>query len=612
MVLLYPVMTSRHQMVNAMRHVWGGYTAYGWGHDTVRPLSRSFFDWVGLGVTILDSLGTLHLMGMDEEFDEAVEWVSNQMLDVNLCIDASFFETTIRALGGLLSAASMSGRDELFEAAAKLGDRYRLAFKLDDEVSVEDITKQGQSSFIVPEQLNVCSGKDSLKGKGSSTLARLGSASLELKMLTHVTQDLRFSAIADKTLIAIQDATVNKTLDQRYFPRSEITQLRSERKAVNSGRITVGAEADSYFEYLLKQWILTGKKETHLAILFNGAMESMFELLVKETTGPKSLMFISTAVKYDRVNKTEPTKSHHDAKALQMEHLSCFAPGMLALAMHELPIELVDLRWARGAIELGRTCREMYRVTKSGLSGEVYRFFVDDKKKPKNSEIEVVSPHGEYSPLRPEAVESFFYLFFYTGDVKYRQWALELFEALESKAKGERGFCSIKNVHNYDTEPEHKDETESFFMAETLKYLYLMFSPRPLAHELLTKWVFTTEAHPLPRLSEHPHLHSHHNLMMQQGAAVWEHVECRRLELESGWDRRERDEALSGASQRLEGGDDDRVNRTDTRKGRGRRLSEKGKGRRRYEQLMRMSDDYDWGFKQEKQRRRMTSKRQRN
>eukprot|EP00923_Selenidium_pygospionis_P047082 GHVN01081245.1.p1 GENE.GHVN01081245.1~~GHVN01081245.1.p1 ORF type:complete len:590 (-),score=112.39 GHVN01081245.1:319-1908(-) len=521
------------------------------------------------------------------------------MLDVNLCIDASFFETTIRALGGLLSAASISGRDELFEAAAKLGDRYRLAFKLDDRVTVDDILKHS-SSFIVPEKVNVCSGKDSLKkvqGKSSSTLARLGSASLELKMLTHVTQDLRFSAIADKTLIAIQDATVNKTLDQRYFPRSEITELRSNRKTVNSGRITVGAEADSYFEYLLKQWILTGKKETHLAFLFNGAMESMFELLVKETTGPKNLMFISTAFKYHRENTTEATKDNHrqDAQA-QMEHLSCFTPGMLALAMHELPIELVDMRWARGAIELGRTCREMHRVTKSGLSGELYQFLVDDKTKSKNSEIEVVSADGEYSLLRPEAVESFFYLFFYTGDVKYRQWALELFEAIESKARGERGFCSITKVHNYDTEPQHKDETESFFMAETLKYLYLMFSPRPLAHELLTKWVLTTEAHPLPRLNEHPHLHSHHNLEMQQAAEVWEHVECRRLELESGWDRRERDEVLGRDYQRLEG-DGDRVTRANKRgrrlsvkeKGRRRRLSEWEKGRRRYEQIKKMS-----------------------
>lgn len=58
----------------------------------------------------------------------------------------------------------------------------------------------------------------------------------------------------------------------------------------------------------------------------------------------------------------------------------------------------------------------------------------------------------------------------------------------------EGGFSGIKNV--YTRQVTKDDVQQSFFLAETLKYLYLLFSPDDVMS--LDKWVFNTEAHPLP------------------------------------------------------------------------------------------------------------------
>ncbi len=96
--------------------------------------------------------------------------------------------------------------------------------------------------------------------------------------------------------------------------------------------------------------------------------------------------------------------------------------------------------------------------------------------------------------MRPEAVESFFVLYHLTGDPIYREWGWEVFQAIERHCKTEAGYGQLKNVEKPDQKPE--DKMESFFLAETLKYLYLLFDPEtPI--DLLHKHVFNTEAHPM-------------------------------------------------------------------------------------------------------------------
>jgi len=95
--------------------------------------------------------------------------------------------------------------------------------------------------------------------------------------------------------------------------------------------------------------------------------------------------------------------------------------------------------------------------------------------------------------LRPEAVEGWWYMYELTGEDMYRDWGWKTFLAFERHLKVPHGYASLRNVRA--SRPERMDRMESFFLAETLKYLYLLQDPaRPVRP--LEKHVLNTEAHP--------------------------------------------------------------------------------------------------------------------
>lgn len=100
-MLLYfkgPQNERQKRVVEAISHSWKGYKQFAFGHDNLKPISQSFSDWFGLGLTIIDSLDTLYIANMMEEYEEAKSWVESSLkLDVNR--DVNLFETTIRVLG---------------------------------------------------------------------------------------------------------------------------------------------------------------------------------------------------------------------------------------------------------------------------------------------------------------------------------------------------------------------------------------------------------------------------------------------------------------------------------------------------------------------------------
>eukprot|EP01035_Chromulina_nebulosa_P006335 gene6335-8563_t len=105
-----------------MRHAWAGYRAHAWGRDELKPISAHGQDnWGGMGVTLVDSLDTLWIMGMKDEFNEAKEWVKAS-LSFSRAGSVSVFETTIRELGGLLAAYDLSGEKVFLEKATQLGN----------------------------------------------------------------------------------------------------------------------------------------------------------------------------------------------------------------------------------------------------------------------------------------------------------------------------------------------------------------------------------------------------------------------------------------------------------------------------------------------------------
>ena len=118
----------REAVRNAMKHAWNGYKTYAWGKDEITPQTAKGQDiWQGMGVTLVDTLDTLWLMGMKEEFWEARDWVRDE-LNNDIDHSVSLFETAIRSLGGLLSAYDWSGDKVFLEKAQDLGDRLLYGF----------------------------------------------------------------------------------------------------------------------------------------------------------------------------------------------------------------------------------------------------------------------------------------------------------------------------------------------------------------------------------------------------------------------------------------------------------------------------------------------------
>jgi mannosidase alpha-like ER degradation enhancer 2 len=96
-------------------------------------------------------------------------------------------------------------------------------------------------------------------------------------------------------------------------------------------------------------------------------------------------------------------------------------------------------------------------------------------------------------PLRPEIVESAYYLHRLTGDPRYLEMGRVFFDGIVKHCRTDAGFTTLKDV----VTKEKGDLMPSYFLAETLKYLYLLFAPDSTLD--LDKVVFNTEAHPLRR-----------------------------------------------------------------------------------------------------------------
>jgi hypothetical protein len=230
--------------------------------------------------------------------------------------------------------------------------------------------------------------------------------------------------------------------------------------------------ADSVYEYMLKIWIQGGKTEPMYREMYDKAMEGMHNELLQTST-PSGLTYIA--------EKNDGVLDH------KMDHLVCFMGGLLALGAYTDPLGLDSdraQRDLRSAKALTYTCYQMYARMNTGISAEYVQFVPGE-------DIARGAPHYL---LRPEAVESFFILNQLTGDPVYREWGWEVFQSIEKYCKTKFAYGALNDVR--DTTAEPRNSMESFFLAETLKYLYLLQDP-DTEIDVLNKHVFNTEAHPM-------------------------------------------------------------------------------------------------------------------
>ena len=166
-----------------------------------------------------------------------------------------------------------------------------------------------------------------------------------------------------------------------------------------------------------------------------------------------------------------------------MDHLACFIPAMLVIGAQDGG--KYDAEFMALAEQLGETCYQMYARTKTGLAPEFVQF-VPGKDM-------VTARTASYNIGRPEAVESLFVLWYYTQDPKWREYGWKIFESFEEYASTGSGWTALPDVENPGRKRD--DKMESFVLAETVKYLFLLFdTDYPVR---LEKMVFNTEAHPL-------------------------------------------------------------------------------------------------------------------
>lgn len=238
-----------------------------------------------------------------------------------------------------------------------------------------------------------------------------------------------------------------------YNRRSKIglvgTQINVETGEWINTESHISGMIDSYYEYMIKAYLLFGDDD--FKRMYYTSMESVNKYLPEE---------VKTGFWYSRVDMNTGKRTNRLFGALD-----AFMPAMLALGG--------DLERAE---KLQESCYKMW--THFGIEPEEFNY----------ETFEIT--YADYV-LRPEIIESAFYLYRHTKNPKYLEMGKTFFESLINYCKIDEGYASLKSVIT----KEKRNPMESFFLAETLKYLYLLFAPDETID--LSKYIFNTEAHPL-------------------------------------------------------------------------------------------------------------------
>jgi hypothetical protein len=224
------------RVVQAFKHAWTGYKKYAWGDDELKPISKTKTSWFNLGLTIIDGMDTAIVMNLNDEYLEARDWIANKL---NLDSDRynNLFELTIRIIGGLLSAYHLKGDEVLLTKAYDCANRTLTAFSSPSQIPLSDVNlarREAKSPFWTTD----------------SSISEVTTLQLEFKDLTYLTGDKRFSEAVRRVSVKVHGLNKLQGLVPIFISTSHGRFV--------GNTITLGARGDSYYEYLLKQWIQLG------------------------------------------------------------------------------------------------------------------------------------------------------------------------------------------------------------------------------------------------------------------------------------------------------------------------------------------------------------------
>ncbi|KAK5127981.1 hypothetical protein LTR85_005098 [Meristemomyces frigidus] len=475
----------------AFLHSWAGYTENAWLQDEVAPVSgESHNGFGGWGATLVDSLDTLWIMGLQKDFEVAVSALRKIDFTTTPLNDINVFETTIRYVGGFLSAYDVSGQKHkiLLEKAVELGDMLYFAFDTPNRMPV---TRW--------DWKNAALG-GSQEAARFSLLAEVGSLTLEFTRLSQLTGDDKwYDAIARIT--DVFENSQNRTKIPGLWGVMVDTQ---NADFTRDTTFSIGGMADSLYEYLPKQHLMLGGRSDQYRNMYTTALAAIREHILFRPLNPDNQQLLLPGI-------LKRYSSAHISLIPEAQHLTCFAGGMVALAAkafqqtHDLETarQLVDgCLWAYESMPSGimpesfhaAPCRETADENCTWSDQKWYRAIntpapakhsVDDEPERTMKEAKLTIKAAKLVPgftriidprymLRPEAIESLFVLYRITGDHTLQDKAWNMFQAISNATKTNIAYAGIQDVS--ETGSDWIDTMESFWTAETLKYFYLIFS----------------------------------------------------------------------------------------------------------------------------------------
>jgi len=339
-----------------------------------------------------------------------------------------------------------------FEITIRLLGGLLSAYELDGDKRflslAEDLGKRLLPVFNTPtgmpdRYVNLQTGKirDSINNP-----AEIGTSILEFGTLSRLTDNPAYYRKAKGALIAL------------YNRRSPIG-LVGEWINVQTGEWVdstshIGGGIDSYYEYLFKAWLLLGDEDCKK--MAEESFKAVNGYVADSTSG---------GLWYGEVNMFSGKRT-----GTSFGSLEAFYPALLALSGDMKKAEALD-----------HSCFRMWTL-----------YHIE----PEEIDYTTMNVTAKQYHLRPEIIESAYYLYRLTGDPKYREMGLTYFNDIVKYCRTDDAYAALTDV----TTKDKADEMESFFLAETLKYLYLLFSPTETLN--FGKIIFNTEAHPLQRMWE--------------------------------------------------------------------------------------------------------------
>ncbi|GBG26883.1 Mannosyl-oligosaccharide alpha-1,2-mannosidase [Hondaea fermentalgiana] len=465
----------REQTGRMLDHAFGNYMDHAYPWDELKPLSCSGRRWDrrergtiddtlgGFSLTLIDALDSLAVMGRYEAFYDSVDLVRRDV-SFDRDVTVSVFETTIRVLGGLLSAHLLlengtvpqapqdwAYKGELLDLAVDLGERLLPAFET--------------ATGIPYHRVNLLRGVEPRETTFTCTAAA-GTLLMEFGLLSRLSARPEFEAKARRAMLALW----NRKHPDTGLVGNTICVRTGKWQHAKTGS---GPGVDSFFEYLLKAGILLedpaspfvsesepkGESPRLLQNAFAEALESVEE----------HLAFGPWHIEVDmNVGKTQPMRFGVSA-------LQAFWPGLFAsidrLESAEESFDAFYGLWrAHGAMpeDFDLLAR---RTSQYG--------------------------HGYY--LRPELAESTMILFQKTGQRKYVEAAARILNDIETRCRVPCGYSSLRDVSAKTAAGNHEDRMDSYFIAETLKYLYIVFDMAARNSTRVSMLgeapLFTTEGH---------------------------------------------------------------------------------------------------------------------